>query len=89
MFSRFLFKRNQMAFVSPLHKLSKAEKWRMAGAMYAGKIGGLLLVLAAMHYLPTMLGTSAHAQSTDSLMKSLAETKKAIGGHNNNFTKYG
>ncbi len=78
MFSQFLFKRNQMAFVSPLHKLSKAEKWRMAGAMYAGKIGGLLLVLAAMHYLPTLLGTAAHAQSTDSLMKSLAETKKQL-----------
>jgi Amt family ammonium transporter len=78
MFSRFLFRRNQMAFVSPLHKLSKAEKWRMAGAMFAGKIGGLLLLLGAIHYLPSLLGTAAHAQSTDSIMKSLAETKKQL-----------
>ena len=78
MFSRFLFKRNQMAFASPLHRLTKAEKWRMAGAMYAGKIGGLMLVLAAIHFLPGILGTAAHAQSVDSLSKALVDTKKQL-----------
>ena len=45
-------------------RLTKAEKWRIAGGMFAGKIIGLFLVLAAIGILPAMiLGTPVHAQS--------------------------
>ncbi|MFT3934393.1 MAG: ammonium transporter [Chitinophagaceae bacterium] len=44
-------------------KLTKAEKWRMAGIIFSGKIIGLGIVLLAMGFLPSiLLGTPAHAQ---------------------------
>ncbi len=45
-------------------KLSKAQKWKLGGTIFAGKILGLLLVLLAMGFLPSIIGTSAHAQGT-------------------------
>ena len=45
-------------------KLTKADKWRIAGGMFAGKMIGLFIVLVAIGFLPTILaGTSAHAQA--------------------------
>jgi ammonium transporter, Amt family len=44
-------------------KLTKSQKWRIAGTMMAGKMIGLFLVIAAMVFLPSMIaGTAAHAQ---------------------------
>lgn len=48
----------------PLVKLTKSDKWRLAGGMFAGKIIGLFIVLVAMGFLPAiLLGTPVHAQS--------------------------
>jgi len=44
-------------------KLTKAEKWKVAGTIFAGKMIGLLIVLLAMGFLPSIItGSSAHAQ---------------------------
>ncbi len=43
-------------------KLDKKEKWRVATGMFAGKMIGLLIVLVAIGFLPTLLGTAVHAQ---------------------------
>jgi len=51
------------AFLPGKVKLTKAEKWRMALAIFSGKIIGVCLVLVAMGFLPAiLLGTPAHAQ---------------------------
>jgi Amt family ammonium transporter len=47
-----------------IHRLSKAEKWRVAIAMFSGKILGLFILLIAMNMLPGILGTQAHAAET-------------------------
>ena len=52
------------AFLPGKVKLTKAEKWRMALAIFSGKIIGVCIVLAAMGFLPALLGTAAHAQGT-------------------------
>ncbi|HTI06904.1 MAG TPA: ammonium transporter [Puia sp.] len=45
-------------------KLTKRDKWRIAGGMFAGKMIGLFLVLLAIGFLPAILtGTAAHAQA--------------------------
>src|ERR671939_304472 len=44
-------------------KLTKKDKWRIAGGMFAGKIIGIFIVLLAMGFLPAILGTAAHAQA--------------------------
>src|SRR6201990_2660774 len=44
-------------------KLTKKDKWRIAGGMFAGKMIGLFIVLLAMGFLPSILGTAAHAQA--------------------------
>jgi len=45
-------------------RLTKKDKWRIAGGMFAGKIIGIFIVLLAMGFLPAILGgTPAHAQT--------------------------
>ncbi|PUZ29842.1 ammonium transporter [Chitinophaga parva] len=46
-----------------LEKLSRRDKWRIAGAMMAGKMLGLFAVIIAMGLLPGFLGMPAHAQA--------------------------
>src|SRR5882672_10800479 len=50
---------------APMVRLSRAQKWRLGGTIFAGKIIGLFLVLLAMGFLPAIIGgTAAHAQGT-------------------------
>jgi len=45
-------------------KMTKKEKWRIAGGMFAGKLIGLFLVLVAIGFAPVIImGTPVHAQS--------------------------
>lgn len=46
------------------YTLSKADKWRIGMTIFAGKILGLIAVLAVMKLLPGMLATPAHAAET-------------------------
>ncbi len=61
--TRKLFKTGGGAKPLPVMvKLTRNEKWRVAIGMFAGKMIGLFIVLAAIGLLPTLLGTAAHAQ---------------------------
>ena len=65
MFVKAFFKRRNNLDNGPLVKLSKAEKWRVAGAIFGGKMIGIALVFLAMGFLPAIiLGTPVHAQTT-------------------------
>src|ERR1700674_28428 len=62
MFLKYFFKRENNG---PLVMLTRTEKWRIAGSMFAGKIIGVLVLLVAMGFVPAILGgLSAHAQDT-------------------------
>lgn len=48
----------------PISNLTKAEKWRLGLTIFAGKMIGLFVVLAAMKLIPGFMGTPAHAAET-------------------------
>ena len=48
----------------PINNLTKAEKWRFGLTIFAGKMIGLFVVLAAMKLIPGLMGTPAHAAET-------------------------
>lgn len=48
----------------PINNLTKAEKWRLGLTIFAGKMIGLFVVLAAMKLIPGLMGTQAHAAET-------------------------
>jgi Amt family ammonium transporter len=48
----------------PINNLTKAEKWRLGLTIFAGKMIGLFIVLAAMKLIPGLMGTQAHAAET-------------------------
>jgi Amt family ammonium transporter len=66
------------AFSASTLQLTKAQKIRYGLTFFAGKMLGVLIILAAMKVLPGLLGTEAHAQSVDSLSASLVDTKKQL-----------
>jgi Amt family ammonium transporter len=61
--TKFITRRSNTNLSAPLVKLTKAQKWRLTGTIFAGKMIGLAIVLLAMGLLPGLvMGTSAHAQ---------------------------
>ena len=59
-----LLHRGSKMELPPLRKMTKAEKWRTAGAMFGGKIIGLGIVLVAMVMVPGLIGLQAHGADT-------------------------
>jgi Amt family ammonium transporter len=49
--------------LSPVNRLTRLEKWKLGTTFFLGKMIGLVLVFAAMIFLPGLLGTPAHAQT--------------------------
>ena len=45
-------------------KLTKAEKWQYGLTIFGGKVIGLTIILVAMKFLPSLLGTPASADET-------------------------
>ncbi len=62
MYLRRLF--NKKHSTAPKVKLSRSEKWNLFFAIFAGKMIGLAMVIAAMMMIPGMLGLSANAADT-------------------------
>lgn len=58
-----------------LVKLTVAQKWKLGGTIFLGKLLGVVVILAAMKLLPGMMGTSAHAQGAPA---AIAATKDDI-----------
>jgi Amt family ammonium transporter len=73
--------RNKSILAEPLVKLTKKEKLKIAGSMFAGKMIGLMLVLLAITFLPSILG-GTHAMAQDPKLSSnetiLANTANTI-----------
>src|SRR5882724_2853621 len=63
--NKLMNRRQANTIAAPMVKLTKAQKWRLGGTIFAGKLIGLFLVLLAMGFLPSIIGgTPAHAQGT-------------------------
>ena len=57
------FRRRNQDLTSPMVKLTKAEKRKMALALFAGKIVGVLILVALIKFiLPGLIGNTAHAE---------------------------
>jgi Amt family ammonium transporter len=55
---------NKKSSTTPKVKLSRSEKWNLFIAIFAGKMIGLAMVIAAMMMIPGLLGLSVHAADT-------------------------
>jgi len=63
MFKHLLNRGKGHAMPVPAVRLTMAQKWRLGGTIFAGKLIGLFLVLLAMGFLPAIIGgTPAQAQ---------------------------
>lgn len=74
MLLRKIFNRNALSFQGPVKKMTKGEKWRMGLTVLAGKMLGVCLLLLAVHTIPGLLGTSAHAQAAAAAGPTATET---------------
>lgn len=61
MILKHLFKNKSAALVMA-PRLTRSQKWKFGLTMFAGKIIGLMIILFAMKFLPTLMGTVANAQ---------------------------
>src|SRR5579871_4485906 len=60
-----LIPRKDLSVTTAMVRLTRKEKWRIAGGMFAGKLIGLFIVLVIIGFLPVILtGTPVHAQGT-------------------------
>src|SRR5256885_6760027 len=64
MFLKNLINPRQKGNLTMGHKLTRIEKWKMGLTIFGGKVIGLLIVIVTMKFLPSMLGTVAHAGET-------------------------
>jgi Amt family ammonium transporter len=44
-------------------RMTRAEKWRVAISTFSGKMLGLVIVIIAIKFVPSLLGVAAHAQA--------------------------
>ncbi|MGZ3918457.1 MAG: ammonium transporter [Flavisolibacter sp.] len=61
MFLTHILQRTEKNTVSVPVTLTKSHKWRLGAAIFLGKVLGLLIVIAAMKFLPAMIATPAYA----------------------------
>src|SRR5947209_11752872 len=62
MFLKNILSPKQNGAIVLTHRLTMIEKWKLGLTIFGGKAIGLLLVIVAIKFLPSLLGTAAIAQ---------------------------